>query len=164
MQSRKAVGITGPIRFDTFYKTRENFYMEIVELDLREHTFKKVAEWNVIDRLIITRSFEELLSEKAATIQSKLFTVVSKTGMPYLEYKESKDGIKLTGNDQFEGFVKDFMDEIARVKGFKYKLYIAPDNHNGAHDPVTGKWSGLIGEILEGVNILYENHFLYSFE
>lgn len=128
--------------------------MDIVELDSREGSFKKVAEWSGSTSLVVTRSFEELLSQKAATIQSKVFTVVSKTGMPYLEYRKEVEGVKFTGNDRFEGFVKDFMDEIARVKGFQYRMYIAPDNHQGHHDPVTGKWSGLVGEILEGVNYL----------
>lgn len=135
--------------------------MEIVELERREHSFKKVAEWSGRTGLVVTRSFEELLSQKAATIQSKVFSVVSKTGMPYLEYRKSEEGVRLTGNDQFEGFVKDFMDEISRVKGFQYRLYIAPDNHQGSHDPVTGKWSGLIGEILEGVRSLVHGHFLF---
>lgn len=129
--------------------------MEIAELEPFGNSFKKVAEWSGNTGLVVTRSFEELLSQKSATIQSKVFSVVSKTGMPYLEYKKEVDGVKLTGNDQFEGFVKDFMDEIARVKGFQYRLYIPPDNHQGSHDPVTGKWSGLVGEILEGVNYLF---------
>lgn len=135
--------------------------MEIVELEHREHSFKKVAEWSASSGFITTRSFEELLSQKAATIHHKVFSVVSKTGMPYLEYKEAKDGVKLSGNDQYEGFVKDFMDEIARVKGFQYKLYIAPDNHQGNYDPVTGKWSGLIGEILEGVSVICNSFLLF---
>lgn len=72
--------------------------------------------------------------------------------MPYLEYKPNPDGLPLTGNDQFEGFSKDLMDEIAKIKNFKYKLVLVPDNHPGNHDPLTGKWNGMIGEILEGVS------------
>lgn len=146
------MGITGPIRFDRDYKTREDFYMDIVEFERRERSFKKVAEWNALDRLIVTRSFEELLSQRTANIQSKVFTVITRTGMPYLEKVEN--GSNLQGNDRYEGFVKDFMDEIARVKNFTYKLVLVPGNHHGNHDPVTGKWNGIVGEILEGVNYL----------
>lgn len=126
--------------------------MEIVELERPDFTFKKVAEWNFADKLIVTRSFEELLSQKAATIQSKTFIVISRIGMPYLEMKQNTNGTKLYGNDQYEGFSKDLMDEIARVKNFKYRLVLVSDNHYGNHDPITNKWNGMIGEILEGVN------------
>lgn len=131
--------------------------MDIVELERREHVFKKVAEWNFIGRLIVTRSFEDLLSQKAANIQSKIFTVITRTGMPYLEIVEN--GTNLTGNDRYEGFVKDFMDEIARVKNFTYKLVLVPGNHHGNHDPVTGKWTGIVGELLEGVQFSSFNNY-----
>lgn len=131
--------------------------MDIIELVRHEKAFKKVAEWNAIDRLIVTRSFEELLSQKAANIQSKVFTVITRTGMPYLEIVEN--GTNLMGNDRYEGFVKDFMDEIARVKNFTYKLVLVPGNHHGNHDPHTGKWTGIVGEILEGVSyIIFEEY------
>lgn len=155
---RPAEGITGNIQFDYFYKTRNEFTMEIVELEKPENVFKKIAEWSAFQRLKVTRSFEELLSQKAATIQNKVFTVVSKLGMPYLEMASTTDDKPLTGNDQYEGFVKDLMDEIAKVKNFKYKLVLVPDNHIGTHDPVTGKWSGMIGEILEGVSLSYHRY------
>lgn len=123
--------------------------MNVVELERRGQNFKKVAEWNTIDRLIVTRSFEELQSEKAATIHSKEFIVITRLGMPFLELVQSED--HLVGNDRYEGFSKDLMEEIARVKNFTYQLKLVPDNQPGHHDPVTGKWSGMIGEILEGV-------------
>lgn len=151
IQDRKALGITGSIRFDRDYKTREEFHMDIVEYNRVDRSFKKVSEWNPIDRLIVTRSFEELLSQKAFNIQNKVFSVVSKIGMPYLELVEN--GTNLHGNDRYEGFVKDLMDEIARLKNFTYKLYLVHGNHNGAHDHVTGKWNGIVGDILEGVRV-----------
>lgn len=126
--------------------------MDIIELELREHVFKKVAEWNAIDRLIVTRSSEELQSQKAATLQSKVFTVITRTGMPYLELVQSEE--ILTGNDRYEGFVKDLMDEIAKVKNITYKLKLVSNNQPGRHDPVTGKWNGMIGEVIEGVCIV----------
>lgn len=145
-----AVGITGPIRFDRDYKTREDFFMDIVEFHRVDGNFKKVAQWNRFDRLVVTRSFEELLSQKAFNIQNKVFSVVSKLGMPYLEMVEN--GTNLHGNDRYEGFVKDLMDEIARIKNFTYRLYLVHGNHHGYHDHVTGKWTGIVGDLLEGVS------------
>lgn len=85
--------------------------------------------------------------------------------MPYLEVVAN--GTDFVGNDRYEGFVKDLMDNIARVKNFTYKLVLVPDNHYGNHDPLTGKWSGMIGEILEGVKKcdslkLMHTNFIFS--
>lgn len=126
--------------------------MDIVEYHRVDGEFKKVAEWNRYDKLVVTRSFEELQSQKAFNIQHKVFRVVSKIGMPYLDLVEN--GTNLQGNDRFEGFVKDFMDEIARVKNFTYKLYLVKGNHLGGHDHVTGKWSGIVADLLEGVSLM----------
>lgn len=123
--------------------------MDVIEYEQNQDVFIKVAQWSAKNGLIVTRSFSELLSQKAATIQSKVFTVITRIGMPYLDYVQN--GTNLVGNDRYEGFVKDLMDNIARVKKFSYKLVLVEGNHQGKHDPLTGKWNGMIGEILEGV-------------
>lgn len=133
--------------------------MDIVEYNAPQKSFRKVAKWSARLGLEITRSFEELKSQKAATIRSKVFTVVSRLGMPYLELVQN-NGTELTGNERYEGFVRDFMDHIARVKNITYKLVLVPGNHYGKHDPITGKWDGIIGEITEGVKLFF---FLYCF-
>lgn len=131
--------------------------MDVIEYEPNQDVFIKVAQWSAKNGLVVTRSFSELLSQKAATIRSKVFTVITRTGMPYLEYVEN--GTDLVGNDRYEGFVKDLMDNIARVKNFTYRLVLVPDNHQGSHDPLTGKWTGMIGEILEGVNGYFLDFF-----
>lgn len=143
------MGITGPIRFDPHYKTREDFFMDIVEYNNK--MFKKVAEWNAIDRLMVTRSLAELQYVKAANIQSKKFRVVTRLGLPYLIDLNQTD---LYNNDRYAGFVRDFMDEIAKLNNFTYELYIVPGNHHGQHNHITGKWDGIVGEILNGVSII----------
>lgn len=123
--------------------------MDIVEFHRFDLNFKKVAEWNRIDRLVVTRSFKELESQKAFNIQNKVFSVVSKIGMPYLQLV---NGTNLVGNEKYEGFVKDLMDAIAGLKNFTYELHLVEGNHHGAHDHITGKWNGIVGELLEGVS------------
>lgn len=125
--------------------------MDLIELDRLEHIFKKVAEWNAYSHLTVTRSIEELHLQRTATFERKVFKVITKLALPYLEYVPN--GTDLTGNDRFEGFVKDFMDAIASEKNFTYELIIEPTGHQGGQDPITGKWEGMIGAILDGVNI-----------
>lgn len=126
--------------------------MDIIELEHRPnmHIFQKVAQWNGRSGFVLTRSSKELQLQRNATIQNKLFRVVTRLGMPYLREAVSND-IPLTGNDRYEGFIKDLMDEIARAKKFTYVLSVDPMNHYGSYDPHTGKWDGMIGTLLGGV-------------
>lgn len=126
--------------------------MDVVGLERYGTSSKRVAYWNSNSRLQITRSVEELQSEKAQTLQTKVFKVISKLGMPYLREVESEQ--VLTGNDRYEGFIKDFMDAIAKVKNLTYKLELEPTGHYGHHDPHTGKWDGIVGDIVDGVCIV----------
>lgn len=64
--------------------------------------------------------------------------------------------LKLTGNDRFEGFVIDLIEELADMEGFNYTFEIREDKQNGAFDNATGKWTGMIGDIMEGVSAQFE--------
>ena len=124
--------------------------MDLIELEHRPkmHVFQKVAEWNARSGLILTRSFKELQSQKNATIQNKVFRVITRLGMPYLRNAVSNDTEPLQGNDRYEGFIRDLMDKIAAEKKFTYVLSVDPDNLLGEYDQHTGKWDGMIGNEL----------------
>ena len=68
---------------------------------------------------------------------------------PYFMLKESSE--KLVGNERFEGFVVDVIDEVSKLLGFKYILRMAGDSNYGALNPVTGEWNGIIRELLDQV-------------
>lgn len=53
------------------------------------------------------------------------------------------------GNDRFEGYSLDLIDEISKIIGFKYEFEIVPDNRHGAFDKVTKKWDGLVKHLLD---------------
>ena len=63
--------------------------------------------------------------------------------------KESSE--MLTGNDRFEGFVVDVIDEVSKLLGFKYTLRMVSDSNYGSLNPVIGEWNGIIRELLEEV-------------
>lgn len=130
--------------------------MDLIELEHRPNVnvFQKVAQWNALNGFILTRTSKELQSQRNATIQNKLFKVVTRLGMPYLREAVSNDSEPLVGNERYEGFIKDLMDKIAGEKKFLYELIVDPKNHYGSYDPHTGKWDGMIGSILEGVSFI----------
>lgn len=63
--------------------------------------------------------------------------------------KESET--QLYGNEQYEGFGIDLIEEMAALTGFNYTFTLQEDKKNGVKDPVTGKWSGMIGKLIDRV-------------
>lgn len=71
---------------------------------------------------------------------------------PYAMEKEVADGLK--GNDRYEGFGIDIIDELSKLYGFKYEFVLQTDGNNGkVIDPETNTWDGMIGEVQAGVSI-----------
>lgn len=66
--------------------------------------------------------------------------------------KESDQILK--GNDQFEGFVFDIIDEISKMLGFHYKFKLVDDSNWGSLNKMTGEWNGMIRELLDGVHVI----------
>ena len=56
------------------------------------------------------------------------------------------------GNARFEGICVDIIDELAKELNFNYSFHLNPDDTAGTGDPVTKKWNGMIGELLDGVS------------
>ena len=58
----------------------------------------------------------------------------------------------LSGNDRFEGFVFDIIDEISKMLGFHYQFKLVDDGKYGSINKETGEWNGMIRELLDGVS------------
>jgi hypothetical protein len=59
----------------------------------------------------------------------------------------------LEGNDRYEGFGIDLIKELSEMSGFNYTFIIQEDSNSGYKDEKTKKWSGMIGEVIDGVII-----------
>ena len=57
----------------------------------------------------------------------------------------------LTGNERYEGFAIDLVDRIAEMLGFTYTIKPVGDGKYGSQDKTTGKWNGMIREVMEDV-------------
>lgn len=60
--------------------------------------------------------------------------------------------IELSGNDRYEGYAIDIIQELSELIDFDYEIIIQEDKNNGEYSPVTGKWDGMIGKIISGVS------------
>lgn len=59
--------------------------------------------------------------------------------------------LQLTGNDEFEGFAIDLIQELSGLLGFKYIFRLQTDGAYGSYNNETKSWNGMIGEVLAGV-------------
>lgn len=57
------------------------------------------------------------------------------------------------GNDRFEGYSLDLIDEISQILGFKYVFELVPDNAYGSYNKDTKKWNGLVKQLLDHVSV-----------
>lgn len=60
---------------------------------------------------------------------------------------------KLEGNDKYEGMGIDVIHELSLLNGFNYTFREQKEGGAGNPDKVTGKWDGMIGEVLANVSI-----------
>lgn len=73
---------------------------------------------------------------RLANFHNRTIRVVTILSNPFLQAKDLKPGApKPVGNDQFEGFCVDFLEEVSKIVGFKYEIHIV-------YDGVFGSWVG----------------------
>ena len=105
--------------------------------------------WNPVDRMNLSRISEDTVSADPVNIMAnKTFIVGILIGEPYAMLKEDKQ--QLYGNDRYEGFAIDMMDESAKRLQFNVTYKIIEDGKYGSRDRNTGNWNGAIGEVLRG--------------
>ncbi|KAK6631711.1 hypothetical protein RUM43_013775 [Polyplax serrata] len=138
-------GVTGPISFDKNDGRRTFFRLEIAELT--KGGFKKIGTWDPVNKVNYTRTVGEFYSQIVEKLENKTFIVVSRLGAPFLMLKEPQTG--LTGNDRFEGYSINLIDEIAKELNFKYEFTLTPDGKYGSYNKVTKKWDGLVKQLLD---------------
>lgn len=64
--------------------------------------------------------------------------------------KESSD--VLIGNERYEGFAIDLIQEMSKILGFNYTFQVQADNIYGSYNEASGKWTGMLGRIIERVS------------
>ncbi|XP_024085331.1 glutamate receptor ionotropic, kainate 2-like [Cimex lectularius] len=141
MKSVQSTGLTGKAKFDEFGR-RIYFTLHITELT--KNGYRKIGSWDPENGILYNRTRSEMARDIYQHISNKTFIVVSRLGPPYLFPKES-----LEGNDRFQGYSKDLIDEIAKELNFKYKFVLAPDGEYGSYNKDTKQWNGLIRELQE---------------
>ncbi|XP_011872400.1 PREDICTED: glutamate receptor ionotropic, kainate 2-like isoform X2 [Vollenhovia emeryi] len=142
MRSTETRGLTGLVKFDRD-GFRSNIELDIVRLT--EEGLKRIGKWNSTARENI--DWEEIKPPKSdikLNIQNKTFVVLISLTEPYGMQKESM--VTLYGNERYEGFAVDIIQEISQILEFNYTLQVESDY--GSLNKRTNKWTGMLGKII----------------
>lgn len=121
-------GLTDVIKFD-HQGFRTDFVLDVIELS--PAGLRKVGTWNSTQGVNLTRSYNEQQKEIKEILANKTLVVSTILSSPYCMRKESEK--ELTGNDQFEGYAIDLIEEISKVLHFNYSIRLAPDGKYGGY-------------------------------
>ncbi|KAF4521436.1 hypothetical protein B566_EDAN010593 [Ephemera danica] len=137
-------GLTGVIKFDN-QGFRSSFVLDIVELG--REGLKQIGTWNSTQGVNFTRTFGEAYTQIVESLHNKTLVVTTILSSPYVMRKDSSE--KLSGNDQFEGYAIDLIDEISKILGFNYTFKLVPDGRYGSLNRETKEWNGMMKELLD---------------
>ena len=74
------------------------------------------------------------------TLQNTHLVITTVLNDPYTMVKESS--FKRSGNDQFEGYAIDLIQELSKLLHFKYEFRLVKDMAYGRPDK-NGTWNGM---------------------
>ncbi|XP_061943148.1 glutamate receptor ionotropic, kainate 2-like isoform X5 [Apis cerana] len=149
MRVTEMEGLTGLIKFDTA-GFRTNFQLDVVRVT--EDGLKKIGIWKSTNAS--KWSVEWLLESQPPkfdvelSLQNKTFIILIAISHPYGMLKKSAD--TMTGNDRYEGFGIDVIQELSKMLGFNYTFEVQADNVYGSYSKKTKKWTGMLGKIIAG--------------
>jgi len=78
---------------------------------------------------------------KYTNLKEKTLSVTSLEHEPYL---------MLNDKNGYEGYIVDLLEALSERLGFNYVINPVKDGRYGNEDKVSGKWNGMIGEVIEG--------------
>ena len=153
-------GLSGKIKFDAA-GFRSDFQLDIVEL--KKDGLAKVGAWDPINGANFSHNFTEITTGIVESLHNKTLIVSTILvrrkydtfffqnhinifqNAPFIMLK--KDSETLFGNDRYEGYNVDLIQEISKILGFNYTIKLVEDGQYGSYDKETGEWSGMIGEL-----------------
>ncbi|XP_066945565.1 glutamate receptor 1-like isoform X2 [Macrobrachium rosenbergii] len=142
---RKVVveGLTGNISFTDKGK-RKDYSLDVVEMTFNSETVK-IGSWSdTYGFESVPVKYTRLASNRIPPNKSYIITTILEK--PFLMEKED---VHYTGNERYEGYVKDLADLIARYLNINYTLRLVKDNKYGRIDLTKdGGWNGMVGELV----------------
>lgn len=142
--------MTKSVKFDENGRRSE---VEVQVSTLNSLGLTQIATWDTENGITkIESGIPAPASEDStvASLRNRTFIVLTALVAPYGMLKDSS--VLLTGNERFEGFGIDIIQELSLILGFKYEFELQEDKVYGGIDKNTGEWTGMIRRLQEGVS------------
>lgn len=139
INSLQTKGLTGPIQFGIGGR-RNNLKLDILKLK-NEH-LAKVGTWSLVSGINITD--KDAFDEGRAPDVTLLVTTIEE--IPFVMVRQGKN---LTGNNRFEGFCIDLLQQVSEQVGFRYEIQLASDKIYGTYNKDTGQWNGIVKRLID---------------
>nr|XP_021002109.2 glutamate receptor ionotropic, kainate 2 isoform X2 [Parasteatoda tepidariorum] len=146
MKSNKLRGLTGQIHFDG-QGFRTSFVLDILQLS--KNGLEKIGTVGPGRHINITKL---ITPEVATTYQfsNRKYIITTILAKPFAMLKYSSK--QLSGNERYEGFSIDLIEELSHKLKFSYEIREVEDSKHGYEvDKARGIWNGMVGEVLRGV-------------
>ncbi|CAH1273760.1 GRIK3 [Branchiostoma lanceolatum] len=147
-------GITSKILFT---KDGTPTQVEFDIVNLRENGWQRVGTWNDTDGLTIDNSVTsfmgggqvELMDDFVSDLRNRTLRIVTHRDIPFvMKNLNDSEGNPLHGNDQYSGLCIDLLKWLSEQLGFRYRLFHVADDKFGNKDRNTGRWNGVIGDLV----------------
>ncbi|KAI4580831.1 hypothetical protein MJG53_010373 [Ovis ammon polii x Ovis aries] len=107
----------------------------------------KIGQWHVADGLSMdSRLYASNISDSLFNTTLVVTTILEN---PYLMLKGNHQ--EMEGNDRYEGFCVDMLQELAEILRFNYKIRLVGDGVYGVPE-ANGTWTGMVGELIAREN------------
>lgn len=145
MKASTIEGMTGLIKFDN-EGYRSDLILEVVEL--QEKGITTIGTWAPSEGFKLERLQVPMSKEEMGSMVGKNFTIQTTLTKPFGYLTESP--YPLQGNARYEGFAIDLIRALSEIEHFNYTFVLRDDKDNGNKNSITGQWSGMLGEIING--------------
>ena len=134
-------GVTGNVSFNRA-GLRNDVVMSV--MTITENGLSKIATWSEANGLKTTDAF--FAHYVMLSMRNKDLVVTTVLNEPFCMLRDSAD--TKVGNDQFEGYGIDLVEELSKILQFKYTFRLVKDKAYGMKNGT--EWNGMIGEVLRG--------------
>ncbi|XP_052281540.1 glutamate receptor ionotropic, kainate 2-like isoform X2 [Dreissena polymorpha] len=102
------------------------------------------------DRVKPSQTYSALLTKNNDIFADKILRVTTLIEPPFIQWKNKtpEEGERM-GNEKFEGFCIDILEEIAKMLKFRYNISQVPDGKFGSWKPPPRGWTGIIRQLLD---------------
>ncbi|KAL0879832.1 hypothetical protein ABMA27_002372 [Loxostege sticticalis] len=129
---------------------RRDVRLGLAELE-RGGALAHVALWAPRTALVWQRPVVYTPPPPHDSMTNRTFTVLIALASPYIMKKKSTD--RLSGNDRYEGFCIELIDQLANLLQFNYTFVEQPDGVYGNYNNTTRQWTGMMRRLRDDPDI-----------